>query len=191
MCIIVYKPKGHNLPSKSILKTCFENNPDGVGYMFNDGEKVIIEKGFMNFNEFYREIKSYIFYANDLVIHFRWATQGASTPQNTHPFPLTKTIKKLQALELSTTIGIAHNGIINFCKNTNKRYDLSDTQIFIKDYLSKISKNKIKGNSIFDGTNSKFAIMDKNEVWLEGYDWIKKDGIFYSNSTFERYRIMG
>ena len=49
MCIIVAKKKGLELPTKEILRNCFNYNSDGAGLMFNDGKQVFIEKGFMDF----------------------------------------------------------------------------------------------------------------------------------------------
>ena len=46
MCIIVSKKKGLELPTKEILRNCFNYNSDGAGIMFNDGKQVFIEKGF-------------------------------------------------------------------------------------------------------------------------------------------------
>jgi hypothetical protein len=52
MCIIVYKPKGIELPKEDILKNCFDNNADGAGYMYAHKGKVLIHKGFMDWEDF-------------------------------------------------------------------------------------------------------------------------------------------
>ena len=57
MCIIVAKKKGLELPTKEILENCFTANDDGAGISWNtDNGTVIIEKGFMTFNEFYNRL---------------------------------------------------------------------------------------------------------------------------------------
>ena len=56
MCIIVAKEKGQKLPSKDILKTCFNNNDDGAGFMYVQDGKVIIDKGYMDFKSFYKRV---------------------------------------------------------------------------------------------------------------------------------------
>lgn len=33
MCIIVCKPEGAAMPSTDTLRRCFEENPDGAGFM--------------------------------------------------------------------------------------------------------------------------------------------------------------
>ena len=44
MCIIIEKPKYAKTPSRKVLKNCWDNNPDGAGYMYNAGGKVYIYK---------------------------------------------------------------------------------------------------------------------------------------------------
>jgi hypothetical protein len=51
MCIIVYKPKGKKLPKYETLKTCFENNNNGAGFMYVENGIVIIKKGYMCIND--------------------------------------------------------------------------------------------------------------------------------------------
>ena len=58
MCIIVYKPIGIDLPDKKTLETCFENNPDGAGFMYRKGREIRIRKGYMNFLSFYRALRN-------------------------------------------------------------------------------------------------------------------------------------
>ena len=46
MCVICYKPKGIAFPEERILQNCFDNNPDGAGFMWPENGKVHIRKGF-------------------------------------------------------------------------------------------------------------------------------------------------
>ena len=75
MCIIVSKKKGLELPTKEILRNCFNYNSDGAEIMFNDGKQVFIEKGFMDFNSFYSRLmeidKEVNLVNSDLALHFR------------------------------------------------------------------------------------------------------------------------
>ena len=71
-----------------------------------------------------------------------------------------------------TNIGIAHNGIISFCRSSKKH---SDTMTFIKEYLfplfqdmPNILKNDVIKILIEEATNSKFAIMTSKKVYLLG-----------------------
>ena len=86
------KEVGYSLPKKSDLLECWNKNPHGAGFMFNDNGKVIIKKGYMNFDDFYNELirtdtKKYL-KNRGLVIHFRIATSGLIDKGNCHPYPL-------------------------------------------------------------------------------------------------------
>lgn len=196
MCIIVYKPAGVPMPSNDILYNCFFNNPDGAGIMFPWGNEVIIRKGFMSYNALLEGISAVLNETHgsslknlEVVLHFRYATHGNICPQNCHPFPCASSIYELKQLSLSTSIGIAHNGIISFCSTTHKqkRSKLSDTQVFIRDYLSHLPDkdlfNSVIQDLIFKATNSKFAIMSPKKTELIGR-FIKHRGVFYSNDSY-------
>lgn len=193
MCIILYKPKGIELPNDCVIEECFNNNPDGAGIMFRqNNDKIKITKGFMILSELYNVLNNIDNVIDtDLVIHFRFATQGKICPENCHPFPITNKVKELKAIEIESNIGLVHNGVIPFCSNY-KRNTLSDTQIFIKDYLSKIPvkqfRNSAITNLIYEATNSKFIIMTEQKTILIG-KFIEENSIFYSNSTYKKYKV--
>ena len=52
MCVICASPKGTRQPSLSEIKRMFYRNPHGAGYMAARDGKVIIHKGFMDFDSF-------------------------------------------------------------------------------------------------------------------------------------------
>jgi len=195
MCIIVYKPQDIQFPNKKTLKTCFNNNPDGAGFMFADNGKVTISKGFMTFKSFWKALNfERSKHGNDIpyVMHFRIGTQGGNIPENTHPFALTNKENVLKALDVDCGIGIAHNGIISMCNRTNT--DISDTMIFIKDYLSWIItdldyyKDSRKLDVIEELAGSKLAILDsKGHCELIG-KFTEHNNCYYSNSTYEEAR---
>ena len=197
MCIIVVKQGGYNIPSKDTLKTCFNNNSDGAGFMYTKNDKVIIDKGYLTFNKFYDRIeklkKEIDTKTTPIVFHFRIGTSGAMDGSTTHPFELTNDIEKLTKLKNKCDIAIAHNGIIRSYEDTTTT--LNDTQLFIKDFLYplyKLNKNfyfkKDIQDIILKNTNSKFAILNsKGDIVTIG-DFIERDGILYSNYTFEDYK---
>jgi len=197
MCIIVYKPNNTPMPDYNILMNCFDSNPDGAGYMYQDynSKKVIINKGFMNFDSFITAIESLSnnidITASNLVIHFRYATQGSINPANCHPFPITAKVKQLRQSNITANTAIVHNGVIPFCSNYNSKNKLSDTQIFIRDYLSKMNNNTLFNPAVLalieESTNSKFVIMDSNRIELIG-NFIEDQGIYYSNDTYKLSR---
>ncbi len=202
MCIIVYKPAGVDMPNYDILNNCFENNPDGCGLMYQapEEDKVIINKGFMHFADLLSAIAHIERQINiidvDVVLHFRLATQGGVNAGNCHPFPISKKVDDLKATDIGTRVGIAHNGIISFCSERGVKAGyptptLSDTQIFVKDYLGAMSTyalfNKAMGKIVKQATNSKFAVMSDTKTILIG-DFIEDGGIYYSNTSYKASR---
>ena len=43
---LLSKNSGIDLPDKEILKRCWNKNPHGAGFMFNNNNKIIIKKAF-------------------------------------------------------------------------------------------------------------------------------------------------
>lgn len=98
MCIIVYKPENKEFPTWATLETCFNNNPDGCGYMFVKNNQVNIRKGFMTFKQFKKALKQDKQNCGinlPYVMHFRITTHGGTSPQMCQPFPVFKTQRKI------------------------------------------------------------------------------------------------
>lgn len=196
MCIIVVKEKGKKLPSKEILENCFYNNNDGAGFMYVKDKKVVIDKGYMSFKDFYRRLQELnkMFNLNDkaLIMHFRIGTSGTGKENLTHPFPLTNKRKHLNKTYYKCNLGIVHNGIIS-----EYTYDenLSDTQTFIKDYLypiSKLSSDFYKYDDILkiikNACGSKICLLDKDENIYYIGEYVYENGIIYSNNSYDHRR---
>lgn len=197
MCIIVSKEKNVKLPTRKTLKTCFENNPDGAGLMYVKDNKVVIDKGYMTFNSFYKRIKRLKKEFNSdltdkaMVFHFRIGTSGGNIKENTHPFPISSNIPDLKALHISSDLAVVHNGII-----CNYIYDtLSDTQNFIKDFLDplkELNKNFYKNNKILNiidkELGGKLAILDTKETITYIGSFENENGVKYSNDTYKTSR---
>lgn len=194
MCIIAYKPKGEKLPNRKTLQNCYDNNPDGAGFMYDYKGEVRIEKGFMTSESFFTaleklerkiDIKSI-----SLVLHFRIGTQGANDKKNCHPFPISNNSIDLCATKISAHVGLAHNGIIpTFSKALEKHF--SDTHLFVRDFASLIMKTPqyyldegiVKALDVI--AQSKLAILSNDGyVQLIG-SFEQHEGIFYSNSTYK------
>lgn len=196
MCIIVYKPQTQPMPDKSILEVCFAQNSDGAGYMYAYEGKVHIRKGFMSFDKFYKALSKSVALTSEnvpYVLHFRISTQGGTRKDCTHPYPLSSNMANLRLLQARTNIGVAHNGIIPLTSNNfNKTITHNDTMLFITDFLSLIIENENYYKSdrtlelISRLSESKLAILDRNgHCELIGQGWIKDNGIYYSNNTYE------
>lgn len=182
MCVICAKEKGVNPPTKEELQKMFNKNPDGAGYMYADGKKVHIVKGFMSFNKFYKHLEK--FYktidAKDaaIVYHFRITTSGGSTPQNCHPFPVSGSLKDLQKTNFSTDLGVAHNGVIDI----RPIPETSDTMTFITTELSKLYKsvpNFLRDENLLEMIESR---IDSKLCFLEPNGTITTVGDFTRNT---------
>ena len=197
MCIIVAKKKGLELPTKEILKNCFNYNSDGAGIMFNDGKQVFIEKGFMDFNSFYSRLealdKEFNLVNSDLALHFRISTSGNVDQGNCHPYPISTETSQLRNLSLVTDIGMAHNGVIR--KHIPEtRSILNDTQTFIKNFVYNMySSNKefltVGANikALEEEAGSKLCFITKDNMYIIGKFIEETNGILYSNDTYLSY----
>lgn len=192
MCVIIVKEQEQKKPSKEFLRKAWNKNPDGAGFMYNKDDRVIISKGYMTFDKFYKAVKS-LPEDKTIVYHFRIATHGATNAKGTHPFPISKRDEVLQKPQIKTNIGIAHNGIISMCGNypkENNKYNLSDTQLFIRDYLTVINKydnwyrNKQIMTLIDKAINSKMTVLiPSGEVFYIG-NFDNVEGYKCSNNYF-------
>jgi len=197
MCIIIAKNKVGRLPSETELMNSFENNNDGAGFMYVDNGKVVIDKGYMNYEGFIKHYRTLLdkynnFKNKSLVIHCRIGTSGKNNKGNTHPYPITDKVKLLRTRHLSReSIGIAHNGIIH---GYGTATGLNDTQEYISKFLYPLYfhyrdfyKNKDMLYQMEQATNSKFAILDKtDDIYLVG-NFIEDKGLYFSNNTYKDY----
>ena len=200
MCIIVAKEKGQKLPSKDILKTCFERNNDGAGLMYVQDNKVVIDKGYMTFKSFYKRIKKLQKRFNSdltdkaLVFHFRIGTSGENDKATTHPFPISSNSDDLRKTYFKTDLGMAHNGIIsNYVYGDN----LSDTQNFVKDFVSvlkELNKKFYLNNKVMEIisneaniSSNKLCFLDNKENIYWYGDKVIDNGVIYSNTTYKPY----
>lgn len=205
MCIIVAKDKITSLPQEKYLKNCFDNNPDGAGFMYVDNNNnVIIDKGYMTYKSFLKRYKKLCRKYNDfvnksLVMHFRIGTAGANSRENSHPYPVTYDKNILHKTYYRTNLGVAHNGIIHEYNPPIDDKTTNDTQNFIIKYIypiykhyPKFYKNKYIMDGIEEITKSKFAFLDKyDNIYLVGKFETDDDGVKYSNSNYLPYYNYG
>lgn len=180
MCIIIAKQKGLAI-TKEILQNCFNNNPDGTGFCVEVDGKLLINKGYFTFDDFYT---AYQPYENEkTLIHFRIKTHGKIDEDNCHPF------------RVSDNIAFVHNGIISNVKANN---DKSDTRVFKDSYITPII-NKFGEEALhspeiqtliesFIG-GSKLAFFIKGQenflIYNENYGNRSKEGIWFSNLSWQ------
>lgn len=196
MCVIMSKPANIAFPEESILKNCWDNNPDMGGFMYALNGCVHIRKGFETWESFINALNETRRKTGDniaYVCHFRISTQGFDRAC-CQPFPLSSKMKNLKLLKCKTNIGVAHNGIIDLTSDGGKDY--SDTMKFITDYLVNIirgfdwhkdNRNIKLIENLIEG--SRLAILDKTGFCkLLGKGWIEDNGVSYSNSSYSNKR---
>lgn len=200
MCIIIAKYRNGRLPKKEELKNSFEYNSDGAGFMYVDNGKVIIDKGYMNYDKFIGRFEELCEKYNDfknksLIIHCRIGTSSSNTAKNTHPYPISFKEKDLHKTYIETDLGVAHNGIISQYTPHWEKPTTNDTQEFIMKYLAPLYKNYkdfYKNKHIMSGIEdiigSKLAFLDtQDKIYFVGESkFIKEDkGLFFSNDSYK------
>lgn len=182
MCIIAYKPAGISIDRKT-LRTCFDNNPDGAGYMYPCEGKVLISKGYWRFKDFWSSWEKTLKIHGEsfpVVFHFRIATAGCVDKRNCHPHRITK------------DLAFVHNGILTNV-TVPKDSPVSDTIIYRDKYLRRLKAESIYSTDAIAkigdhiGTGNKFVFMNgyghaaiANEsagVWA--------GNVWYSNTSFK------
>lgn len=140
MCVIVHKPRGATIRLRT-LRQCWDANPDGAGVMFAHEGEVYGLKGLMKFEDLVAFLRSADVVEDGkvtaeiaLTFHFRLATHGSVSPENCHPFPVSRDLADLTRTEWSAPMGVAHNGIIRDQEIPAGR---SDTQAYIANTLSR------------------------------------------------------
>lgn len=186
MCVIAVKPKGNDLPGLDLLENCWDGNSDGAGYMFRKDGQVIIRKGFMTWNLFLADYMSQELTKDDEVVyHFRIATQGGVNQECTHPFPISNNVKELKATRINYKWAMAHNGILD----TPNSESLSDTMLYVKNLLWYMRKDldNVQTRKMLEYTihGSKIAILTDTSLHLMGNGWVHNKGIWYSNDSYE------
>ena len=194
MCIAIVKPKGIKNLTKKQLKVCWENNPDGAGFMYNDGVRVTGIKGFMTFEDFWSAYsvadKEMNLKNKDVVIHFRIATHGGISPECTHPFPVTDNIEDMRKHVFVSKAGFAHNGILSGWGNNKEK--ISDTMDYCAHVIAKIKYLEIQDELIHQLAKmsySRFALLFPDKFIIGG-NWVKHDNIYYSNDTYKERKII-
>ena len=191
MCIIAAKPAGVAMPGETTIRNMWDGNPDGAGYMYADGGKVHIEKGFMQYEAFAESLRKlgerYDLTKLPMVLHFRITTHGGTKPENTHPFPVTDSIGALKKLRSVTNLGVAHNGIIPIQPRTG----ISDTMEYIASQLAPLHRalprfyeNRHAMQMVENATTSKLAFLTgRGKIFTIGH-FLEEEGILYSNDSY-------
>jgi len=171
MCIIIIKPAGVKMPSIQTLNNCKNRNKDGFGFSVPN-EKVFKT---LDFKEFISEIKK-VKTETACIIHFRYATHGAVTRNNSHPFKI-------------DSYAFAHNGVLK----VEDLEGMTDSETAFKYILYPAIKTFGIHSKHFNNTvesiigSSKFAFLtDAGEIKMYG-QYISENGLFFSNESYLPY----
>lgn len=187
MCVICISPKGAPQPDTDEIKRMFDRNPHGAGYMVARKNKVELHKGFMLLDDLLYTLKQENFSEDDAVVyHFRISTQAGVKPEMTQPFPFSRDLAKLEALDVICPVGIAHNGVIRLTSDGNPRY--SDTALFISQYLPRLIKRR-RDLTDLETLRKIGAVIQSKMAFLDGSgnvsvvgEFTEDNGIYYSNT---------
>ena len=165
MCVLVYVPANHKLPTRQELLAMHRQNPHGMGF----ASKSLNYKG-MDFETFCNRLQ-FVPKDEDVIIHFRYATHGSVGVKNCHPFKKGK-------------VWFAHNGILDI----TPRGDMTDSETAFRDILyPTIQEYGIDSEELQMTVDSiigwsKFAIMGGDgKVRMFG-DFTEYKGRYYSNT---------
>lgn len=181
MCLIVLKKPDKTLTRKK-LKTCFQNNSDGAGFMWAAKNKLNVLKGFMGFRTFYRNLRQQerLFPESTFILHFRINACGGVSAENTHPF------------FVNPNLAVVHNGVISELGSAT----VNDTRVFADQILAKLPdgfldnpeiKNSIE--SVATKSFSKFVFLDntgKYTIFNEKAG-VWDNEMWFSNTSYKEW----
>lgn len=127
MCVIIEKKIGKEVPFDCLLAGA-TRNPDGYGVVVADRGQLAVFQGLADKSTTHaEEVAKVLEQAKDLptMVHFRYATAGARSAGNTHPFPL------LTKDDHGLDVQLMHNGTMSYFKEQGSA--LSDTARFVNE----------------------------------------------------------
>lgn len=196
MCLLIANKFGNEI-SREHLSNAWESNSHGAGFAYFKDGKLILEKGFFDFEELYKAYQKTLGYTN--ILHFRYATSGLKNKDNCHPFIVSENEEENDQKEKvkEPTLILAHNGVISAFSHKTK--DMSDTYSFIKEILTPMAadceEKWYRNNSIKTliengiGSGNKLAAIDnEGEITIFNQDsgeWLDEDAhIWASNGSY-------
>jgi len=192
MCVIAIN-KGSKITFQE-FEDMWLLNRDGLGMMYLNAEKQIIikktiPKNIIELNYFYDQVYCPVFSDvtnTEIIIHFRYATDGDINKQNCHPFKFSNK---------NGHFALMHNGVMpskyrNY--STSEKYVTSDTVNFIEDFLKvgDFSFNEKDQKQIIEEVGyNKLVILspEKLQIINEHLFYNHRGNLFSNLNWFNRY----
>lgn len=184
MCIAILNTPNVTF-SKSLIRTCWDNNGDGAGLIYTDTKR----KTLHTFKELDNVEKFYAKYIevrrkhpkSKVVLHFRISTSGGVNIQNTHPF------------NVNDALAFVHNGVISELNGIDK--NRSDTNLFNEQVLKHLPAGFERSEAIakligkYIGHSKLVFLNALNEALIVNTSLGVTDpayfGCWFSNSTYK------
>lgn len=189
MCIIAYAKQGIEI-EEHVIRTMFEDNPDGAGIMWKPfgSTNVEIRKGFMDVESLLKAWRK-IPVECEKAIHCRIATSGKISKGCCHPFPVRPKTDMMKKAVDKCYMALMHNGVIRQCTPKNGMKAIcSDTMVFAAKYLYPLQK-QIDKECVQDLLEtfaaSRLLIMRANAPTIMLGDWVEDKGVYYSNTSYK------
>ena len=182
MCTFFVKKPSQKV-NKEHFVTIIENNPQGFGFMYTTGEKIVIVKSASpNAESMWKKFQmaEQKFPKSHFIGHGRIATGSNINSDNTHPFMVNK------------SLAMVHNGIIRQFPSTVKK---SDTVQYIEQVLRCLPKDFYKNKAMMDllgrdivGSKFAFLTVDNKVYYVNRYACVvdKDTQVVYSNRNYEK-----
>ena len=178
MCIAVMKSENKKI-SKATLQRCYDANPDGAGFMFEENKDLTVKKGYFTFKEFYKEYKPHE--NKQVLLHFRIKTHGPVDKTNCHPFLV------------NSGLGFIHNGIINGYGDNKESHTIQFNNSILKKIVAKHGNMGLFDDPMVELIEnvigySKLVFLDRHGNYRimneKKGSW--HDGVWYSNSSWKK-----
>jgi predicted glutamine amidotransferase len=212
MCLIISKQEtSANLPHYSIIEeAAIQGNDDGIGVMFVDDGRVVVEKavfqkpapawqnyGIGTYGDESVAVAQANFYKrymhlDNVAFHLRYSTHGKRVKEMAHPFRVLKKGELLNTGKRATKdLFMMHNGILDVKEVLSTH---SDTWHFVKYYLRPILMDNPE--HIYSDTfqemlasfvyGSKLVFMDSEgkQIIINEDDGLWHRGCWYSNNHY-------
>lgn len=163
MCLIIHKPNKDSIIPDEYIDNAEDINPDGFGIVYTDTNECVRT---MDYN-YAREL---ILAERPFVAHYRYATRGAVSKPNCHPY------------HIQDYIRLFSNGTVGNLGDN----ELCDTNV-VASYLKNIPTKYWQ--DLLSMTETRFAITHPDGTVERHGTWHEKDGVFYSkNNCFFSYK---